>query len=206
MFPDHLLLYGEYWKRVLLRGYEFAPEQLSVAGDYLYHSDQKAKPATKENLILIAAQKNLWKPYTDYIRWLVPFLKQHHPEWKVAVKLHPLEKNVPEYEALDNLGIEIHGKGSSLDALLERCSIQITIYSTTLYDALGYGVLNLSLQDTSDYDDYARDMVREGIALPLMPGEDPVKRWKTDGPASLLRREEVYAPFNEAVVMSALEL
>lgn len=200
MFPDRILVYGPYWKRVLMRGFEFAPGQVDIGGDYLYHENtEPSAAADKEPLILIAAQKNIWRPYVSYVHWLVPFLRKNHPEWKVAVKLHPLEKNVAAYEALRPLGVELHGRGSALDNLLQRCSIQITIYSTTLYDALGFGVLNLSLQDTSDYADYAADMVREGIALPLKPGEDPVALWLQQGTSSVLERSEVYAPFDKRV-------
>jgi len=200
-FPDQLVVYGPYWKRILQSGCEFKSKQILVGGDYLYRqNDQKIVVTPKENIILVCAQKNLHQDYVLYGKSLAENLKKH-PEWRGIIKLHPLERNKTAYDELKNLNIEIVGVETPLDELLSKCKIQISIYSTTFYDALGFGVVNYSLQEFGAMSDYASDMISEGVAIPIMVDEDPIEKFLNNENISdkLLTRSEVYSEFNETV-------
>jgi multimeric flavodoxin WrbA len=202
LFPDKILTYGPYWKRILGMGCEFRTSQILVAGDYLYRlKESKIEKPEKENIVLVCAQKTLHTDYVNYGKKLAEHLKKH-PEWRAILKLHPLEKNKQAYEELRQYGIEIVDVEVPLDILLAQCKIQISIYSTTFYDALGFDMVNFSLQDFGSMSDYASDMIQEGVAAPIMANEDPIDKYlhTLNSGQMLLAREEVYAPFNPELI------
>jgi CDP-glycerol glycerophosphotransferase (TagB/SpsB family) len=84
--------------------------------------------------------------YVAYAQRL-KLLMTKHPDWKWVIKMHPLEKNKDQYIELVKDGFEIIDREKSLTALLKESSIQISIYSTTFFDALGFSIENYSLQD-----------------------------------------------------------
>ncbi len=202
LFPDKILTYGPYWKKILGMGCEFRSSQIHIAGDYLYRlKETKLEKPLKENIILVCAQKNLHTDYVNYGKQLAKHLQQH-PEWRAIVKLHPLEKNKQAYDELRQYGIEIADVEVPLDTLLAKCKIQISIYSTTFYDALGFDMVNFSLQDFGSMSDYASDMIQEGVAAPILATEDPIEKYlhTINSGHTLLAREEVYAPFNPKLI------
>jgi hypothetical protein len=205
-FPDKILVYGPYWKRILEMGCEFRSHQINIAGDYLYRSSGVSTVKhDKENIVLICAQKNLHEDYVIYAKQLAAHLKKH-TDWRGIVKLHPLEKNKTAYEELKTFGMEIVDIETPLDTLLSKSKIQISIYSTTFYDAFGFDVINFSLQDFGTMSDYASDMISEGVAAPLRAEEDPIEKFHAMKKAdySPLPRADVYAPFDENVIRQAI--
>lgn len=207
-FPEKILVYGHYWKRILENGCEFHSHQIHVAGDYLYRLNlDVTNGIKKENLILVCAQKNMHDDYTTYTQQLMRHVSEH-PNWKVILKLHPLEKNKQAYYDLVPLGVEIRDIETSLDVLLKRCKIQISIYSTTFYDALGFDVCNYSLQHYGSMSDYAADMITEAVAHPLLASENPIAKFlsfdQTQAPVAL--REDVYCTFDQTVIEKAIGL
>ena len=207
-FPEKILVYGPYWKRILENGCEYHSHQIFVAGDYLYRSKQQESISVeKENLILVCAQKNMHDDYTGYVKELMAQLTGYS-NWTVIVKLHPLEKNKGAYYELKELGVEIRDIETPLDTLLAKAKIQISIYSTTFYDALGFDVCNFSLQDYGSMSDYAADMISESVALPLFIHENPIEKFLSmkQSMISLAPREEVYSLFDKKAVAMAIEL
>jgi hypothetical protein len=207
-FPDKIFVYGNYWKSILDKGCEFNNGQIEVVGDYLFRLPKSTTPAPpKENMILICAQKTMHEDYVKYGRQLAVRMKDH-PDWKVIVKLHPLEGNKKAYEELKEFGFEIVDLEIPLDTLLARAKIQISIYSTTFYDAIGYDVENLAIKDYGTSSDYAADLIEEGIAFPVAFDEDPVKLFEEKEHTGLrfIPREEIYGPFQCGAVQSVLKI
>jgi hypothetical protein len=207
-FPEKILVYGPYWKRILENGCEYHSHQIFVAGDYLYRIHNSAPTERqKENLLLVCAQKNMHDDYTQYVRQLMTHMGEC-PEWKVIVKLHPLEKNKEAYFELVALGVEIRDIETPLDELLARAKIQVSIYSTTFYDALGFDVCNFSLQNYGSMSDYAADMISEDVALPLFVHENPVHKFQNNQAAGkpFAARSEVYSTFDRETVEKAIGL
>lgn len=207
-FPEKILVYGPYWKRILENGCEFHTHQIYVAGDYLYRQpDSKMNAIKKENVVLVCAQKNLHDDYISYVEILLTFMHKH-PDWRVIIKLHPQERNKEAYYALSSKGVEIRDVEIPLDMLLKNCKIQISIYSTTFYDALGMDVCNFSLQNFGTMSDYAKSMIAEAVAFPLFENEDPIEKYLSiyTGNNRLTEREEVYGSFNPTLIKKAIEL
>jgi hypothetical protein len=203
LFPDHICVYGSYWKELLLKGVEFNAANITVAGDYQWQPETKPDKQPI-NQVLICAQKNMHAEYVAYAQRIKPLL-QKHPDWKWVIKMHPLEKNKELYRALERDGFIIVDNEQSINALLSESRIQISIYSTTFFDALGYDILNYSLQDYSIYSDYAAQMIKEKVAEPLSVDDDPVDKYlRADKKSTHRSRQEVYAPFNAEVMHRAI--
>lgn len=212
MMPNRIIVYGPYWKRMLENGCEFRSRDIYIGGDYLYRlKTLDPKKTEKENLILICTQTGMKDDYSKYIYILLEYLKKY-PEWKIIVKLHPSQMDKTVYDEFIPYGVEIVDRQIPLDILLSRSKIQITIYSTTIYDALGFDVVNFSLQDFGIMSDYAHDMIEEGAAISLHSNEDPIEKFykikqqQPDIESKLLPREEVYAPYNPEIFKKILEL
>ncbi|MFM7726750.1 MAG: hypothetical protein ACKO7B_08610, partial [Flavobacteriales bacterium] len=200
--------YGPYWQRILENGCEFHSFQIHIAGDYLYRqSESKMNAIEKENIVLVCAQKNLHEDYISYIEILLTYMHKH-PDWHVVIKLHPQEKNKDVYYALSSKGVEIRDVEIPLDVLLQNSKIQISIYSTTFYDALGMGVCNFSLQNYGSMSDYAKSMITEEVAIPLLASEDPIDKFHSIHADSLklTPREDVYDKFNPTLIRDVIEL
>lgn len=202
LFPDRMFVFGEYWKKMLLRGKEFKPEQIVVAGDYSLQSTGRARyyGSPKENAIFIGAQKNMPELYVNYVEHLLKIVEERHPDWVVWVKLHPFEKNPEKYDHLElHAQCTVFGKEFELMPLLCRSKIQVSVYSTTFYDALGLDVTNFSLQNYGESTDYARAMVSEKVAHPIEFADDPIEKAKFCNNSALLALEEVYADFDPRI-------
>ena len=203
-FPNNICVYGNYWKELLLKGIEFTDSSITVGGDYLWQPDAKPQATTPNHQVLICAQKNMHAEYVAYAQRLKPLMDKH-PEWKWVIKMHPLEKNKELYRALEKDGFVIIDNEQSLTMLLRESRIQISIYSTTFFDALGFEISNYSLQEYSIYKDYAAQMIAEGVAQSLYIDEDPIEKYlQSKGTSSLRPRKEVYGPFNPAAIRSAI--
>lgn len=210
-FPDQLFLYGSYWKKVVMSGYEHEGGNLFIAGDYTY---SKASPTgsipdiqQKPNRIFVGAQKNMADYYVPYLQEMAGVVLQQNPDWEIWVKLHPNEAKPAAYDGLKSLkNIRLVGNETDLNSLLLQSKIQISIYSTTFYDAAGFGVMNFSLQQYSPSSDYAFDMVQEGIALPLGIKENPVSRYFSELPShQFLERQYIYANFDAVAAKERIE-
>lgn len=207
-FPDLMLLYGDYWKRLMLRGNERSPDHLVVVGDYNFKKQEaKSLSLEKDDLIFIAAQKNMPEYYVEYTQGLLKMLKDRHPEWKLQLKLHPLEKQPELYNPLlEHSNFELKGNESDLLELMASAKIQISIYSTTFFDALGLDVMNFSIQNYSPSADYAADIIKEGVAFPLSFEDDPIAAFERAKAEKIefLPRQAVYAEYSPEILLSTL--
>lgn len=196
--PDYLLMYGDLWRNRLLQGIEWKPEQLLMMGDYTELFVQEKASAQKENVVLMCAQKFLSDQYLPWIEQLKIVLK-NHPDWKMVVKLHPYEpkQDVPKYMALADEQVEIVQTGS-LNDWFSKSKIQVSVYSTTFYDAIGYNIMNYALINTGVYDAYVDEMLEAQVAVGIALVEDPVERYMQEGiHGILLDKAPIYAPWND---------
>jgi hypothetical protein len=204
LFPDKLLVFGPYWKSLLLEGGEHTESTIACVGDYSYVAPAP-QGVEKREVLFIGAQKNMGDVYIPYIEQICSQILPNHAGWELWVKLHPFEKQPERYHALKHLhGLKLFGNESNLHELLASSKIQVSVYSTTFYDALGLDVLNLSIQNYSDQSDYAREMVSELVAFPVEFTDDPIAVYKAGLGGDLLTRDEVYAPFNEKLFESVI--
>ena len=196
MFPDEIWLFGNFWKQVLEQGAESVRMKPIVIGNFTTDAPVKSEAMAKENRVLLCAQKNLSEPYIEWIRYMRDFIIPNHPNWKLIVKLHPLESEVQKYESEANDFVEVLPVFASLNEELKRAKIQVSIYSTTFFDALGMQVKNFSLNDIGYSSDYSSEMVNLGVADSLKKSEDVISKFESGSDQiDNLTREDVYAPF-----------
>jgi len=196
IFPNEIWLFGNFWKEVLQRGAESEFMKPIVVGNFTSDSMMRQGEIQKENRVLLCAQKNLSEPYIQWIRFMRDLVLPNHPEWKLIVKLHPLESEEMKYLKEANECVDILPIKASLNEELMRAKIQVSIYSTTFFDALGKGVRNYSLNETGFSGDYASEMVEMGVAEPLKNEEDVIAKFENAEHISVhLTREDVFSTF-----------
>lgn len=147
-FRRTLLVYGEKTKKQLTENSVFAPEQIQVIGNPRIKMYKKSFVAreTDRKLLLFASQ-----PYeqdgvaTGYYDTVIGYLKkvqkllEEDPEWKdyrLGIKLHPRENNgVAELYEKALPGVRVYDNASQLYTLLAESFVQLTVSSTSLYEA-----------------------------------------------------------------------
>jgi len=196
MFPNEIWLFGNFWKRVLANGAEAEFMNPVVIGNFISDTSIASNDTVKENRVLLCAQKNLSEPYIEWIRTMRDFILPNHPSWKLIVKMHPLESETKKYQNEASDFVEILPVSSSLNEELKRAKIQVSIYSTTFFDALGMGVKNFSLDEIGFSGNYASEMVAFGVADSLKKSEDVISKFE-NSPDQIgnLTREDVFATF-----------
>jgi hypothetical protein len=112
------------------------------------------------------------------------------------VKLHPLESQVEKYKAEADDRVDVLSVSASLNEELKRARIQVSIYSTTFFDAIGMSVKNYSLNEIGYSLDYASEMVAMGVAESLKNGEDVIEKFQSaPSLTDHLTREDIFAAF-----------
>ncbi|HXB39761.1 MAG TPA: hypothetical protein VNZ49_04415 [Bacteroidia bacterium] len=203
LFPDKILVYGNYWKDVLLKGGEFGENDIVVTGDFRKKNNSLQKPGEEKiikefisdyNIILISSQTFMHEYYDTYTKWLSELLGNKHKDWKIILKLHPNEKE-ENYTFISNLPNVLISKSNIL-YLFAISKIHISVYSTTLYDALEYKLANFSLTNEA-FKDYTQNIVFDKVAISIDSDEDPVSKFeKVSGNSSLIDSNYVYSGFS----------
>lgn len=206
LFPDKIFLYGQYWKEVLEQGAEWSKEQLVILGSSMLGQDEisgNLEFDQKPKQILVASQKGMADLFIPLIYQLLDHVNRH-PEWKVIVKLHPYETETERYYNIKNERLEFAPLKSSIKDYLSTSRIQMSIYSTTLFDAAGHEIVNFIWLKEGLGNDYALNLVENKIGIGLSGEEDPIALLETLKGLSThyLARNKLYAIFNPMILSS----
>ncbi len=206
-FPDKMLTFGPFWKNLLMMGFEFTEDQLDTIGYYPYVNDQakyqlskQLKPFVKNNgILLVATQFFLEKEYCDYVRWLSRDLLQKKQPYVIIVKLHPGD-NPDLYQSLNSLE-NVKIVTGNINDYLSISDALISIFSTTLYDAIRYDVPSFALYKKT-FSGYIDEMAKWGVVHKLKMNESPVNYLNKN----TLKRDVpyFYSPPNYQVLKSEL--
>ncbi len=202
LFADHILVYGRYWKEVLLNGTEYKDEQIGLIGYYPFDEEEGGKlQAKQKKSILVTTQYSIASYYIDYVRWLSPKLSN---EWEIIVKVHPIE-TVDIYDELLSLQ-NVKVTDTNLNALIESSEFIISIFSTTLFDAVHHEKPAFAL-NIDFFKDYVADVVSTNAIFLLDPNEDPVKKFNSIDPSQQkLMNSLLYADFDASVLDELLNV
>ncbi len=206
LFPDHIFVYGEYWKQQLLEGFEFSPGQVHVAGYFPVEMTGKdtesvssiRKWAGNRKVILVTTQTFLHEHFCRYVKWLAEDIRKNHLSQVVVVKTHPSEKK-EHYADIENLE-EVRVVQDALPALFAFADWHVSVYSTTLYDGIRYGVPGFSIGDLEPaLEGYVQSITRDNIAVRISkhtnPANVPVQ------PARQHGREYFYAAYDPGILL-----
>jgi hypothetical protein len=204
LFPDKIYLYGAYWKQVLEKGAEWVPEQFDILGASMIGQEAPEKRIAfhqKEKRILVASQKGMADLFIPLISSLLVQM-QHHPEWSVTVKLHPYELETERYYSIKHDRLEYAPLKSSIKDYLSISRIQLSIYSTTLFDAAGHDIINCIWLKSGLGNDYAQNLVENQIGIGITEGMDPIMFIENikEPETHFLSRQHLYSVFNPVIL------
>jgi hypothetical protein len=207
LFPDRVLVFGEFWKKRLEKGAESVCEKIEIGGYYLYQNALPGKNSDKvlsfisgRKVILVTTQ---YSQHSHYIAFVEELRKKILEDWCIVVKPHPVE-DPGLYAQFNNLP-NVFVTDVNLEYLLSLSAIQVSIFSTSLFDGLRFNVCNYSL-DLPQFNDYVNSMVESGIAYRLLPGENPVDHYLSAERQQNPKDNSVYfAPFDKAIFQGLLK-
>jgi hypothetical protein len=168
LFPDRVVVYGQYWKDVLVQG-NFLPEDQIVIGGYFLKVPEPGEQARKgRKMLLITSQYTVQDELLEYAAFLKRTLDPGI--WEVVIKPHPAEDSARfrMLEQPDFLRVTME----NTYALMKRADVHISVYSTTLFEAARYGASNWAL-NVPKYADRWQEYVDTGICRLLQPDELP---------------------------------
>ncbi len=185
LFADEIFVYGNYWKNILLTGNEYTNEKIRVVGDYTYTKYRtynetinmlKVKHYNK-TVLLISTQTSLHYYFIKYINEITTKCKKNNFEnYHIIVKPHPVE-DVSIYENAFNQNKNISILQYPIEVLLSLANIHLSIYSTTLFTASKFDVLNYALNEP-DFTDYVSEICNAGIANKIEVTENIFKAFQ----------------------------
>ncbi|MCX7697959.1 MAG: hypothetical protein N2114_00635 [Candidatus Goldbacteria bacterium] len=212
LFPDEIFVFGNYWRKILLNGCEFNDNNIHVIGDFTSQlkeldslvNDTEIESIIKfkehNNIILITTQTFMHSIYCTYVEKLSEILNSKYPDWKIIVKIHPNESK-DLYHSLLKLSNVYITDYFNLHFLFSLTNIHISVYSTTLFEALKYpNIKNFTLESTIA-NDYREEIIQNHIAYPLLECDDPIQQ---NYNYSLLNYDELYSQFNPEKVFSVI--
>lgn len=141
--PDNIFLFSDFWKKQIR--VPIADENLIVTG-FPYFEQNRNKYLTnratsdKKKILFISQGPigdKLSKFAVEVANLLIP------KGYQIAYRLHPAEINSWEmnYGHLKNVGIEVlTGENQSLYECFAESDIQVGVYSTAIYEGLGFGL------------------------------------------------------------------
>ncbi len=161
LFADKILVYGEYWKQILLKGHEYSENKIEEIGFYPYEI-KTLKQKDISNNILITTQTYLHDYFIDFALRMEGYIINYNLPFKLLVKPHPSEKIEVYQIALQNSKV-IKLINVSLPEAFSMANIHISIYSTALYDALRFNLKNFVFK-VKPCEDYVDEILKSGIA------------------------------------------
>ena len=138
-FPDYLLTFGEFWNRT--GAYPIDQDHvIDVGFPYLDMCKRMYAEVESTDQVLFMSQ---WMIAPELSEFAVELSEQLGTDWDIVYKLHPDEYENWErlYPWLDESNVEVAGPdGRALHRLLAESSVQVGVYSTTIFEGLSYGL------------------------------------------------------------------
>lgn len=168
-FPDKFMAWGDYWKNLDVIP---LPDKNIVISGFTHFNDLRGKYkdfVQKQDQILVLSQGALGTQIADKILEQVESLASY----SIMYKLHPGEySRWKEYESLVELSklpnIQIV-KDEDIYKLFAESAFQIGVFSTALYEGLGFGCRTILLDLPGI--EYMNDLIKENVVKVLQKDE-----------------------------------
>lgn len=146
--PTKMLLFSDYWKKFIHVPIEY-DSVVAVGYPWLEREINKAILAIprKKGRILFVSQGTIGKELSMLAREFC--LSTKNNDYEIIFKLHPADTNDWErrYPELLHPGITVYSdNNSSLYGLMASSEFQVGVYSTAIYEGLGFGLKTFILQ------------------------------------------------------------
>ncbi|MBC7864697.1 MAG: hypothetical protein IAF38_17115 [Bacteroidia bacterium] len=202
LFADKLFLYGQFWKNILQSGHEYSEDQLEIIGNYVTSggvSEETEKELNKfingKKVLLITTQTFVHVTFINYVKNILSSFADSARNWVVIVKIHPAETIglFGELNAFKNVFVT---KDFDIEHLFRNANAHLSVYSTTLFEALKYNIPNYSLyvEIFSDYiqsllDNNISELITENENVFNLAEESIANRKTSDGHSSFFFEE-----------------
>jgi hypothetical protein len=137
--PDHLVVFGEHFGQLLERESPCWRGRWSVGGHpWLSRMVRAPAAAPARDAVILFSQND--PPVLEQLRAWVPALRRALPaELELILKPHPREHDpARHYGAVLGPGVQLASHRDDSYALLQRCRLAATMYSTVAIEALAY--------------------------------------------------------------------
>ncbi|HTV20769.1 MAG TPA: hypothetical protein VMG12_18925 [Polyangiaceae bacterium] len=151
--PDHLVVFGEHYGRLLDGGSSYWTGRWSVGGHPWLKAkrEQHAGRAPEGSIVLFG--QNV-PGVQQRLRTLALELRARLPAARVVLKPHPAEKDVSAvYAAALERGVELAAAGSDSYELLARCRVAVSVFSTIAIEALAFPCTSVVLRSDHWFED-----------------------------------------------------
>ena len=167
LLPDRCLVYGEYWRSLLVRS-GWQPSQVDVVG---YFVDTKPCHWTipQQPYILYTSQPHTSASICEHIRSILP--QVHAMGYQVFIAPHPAEP-AGLYDNVLGESVRIAAGWDSYD-LLRHCAVHVSVSSTLLWEAIVFDKSSYVLDYGRDAVDLLSDFVGYGYGRTLTKGAFP---------------------------------
>ncbi|WDE98199.1 hypothetical protein PQO03_20490 [Lentisphaera profundi] len=152
LFADQIKVYGQFWKDKIISGHAYSDLQIELKGFYQYECTSFPSNIREEfhsdnfdHIFLITTQTYLAEAFIEYTQFLLNHIHEHKLKILIIVKIHPSEDLNIYTENLSPNPNLIITKELALAPLLKTSDLNITIYSTTVYDALRHNTPSVLL-------------------------------------------------------------
>lgn len=173
--PDKIFLFSDFWKKQIQMP---IPEENLIATGYPFFEEQKKAyrkivDGDGRKAILFISQGTVGK----YLSRLAVEVAQLLPKdgYRIIYKLHPAEYQTwkESYPALKTGDIKVIDQNGSIYQYFAISDVQVGVYSTAIYEGLGFGLQTLILR--VGYYDTMESLVNEGYADYVDCAEDVVE-------------------------------
>lgn len=172
LFADYIGVFGNYWKNKLLKGYEYKEDRIFIIGNYQFEPILKNQDylylreiVKNKKTVVVTTQTYLHNEFINLVKALDKRLSKKYSDYLILIKPHPNEKRDLYENALKNLDNCIITE-LPIFTLFDFVKINITSYSTTLFDGLKFGVVNYVFR-TEQTKDYVNAIINDRIANEL---------------------------------------
>jgi hypothetical protein len=180
LFADEIWVYGDFWKQRLLKGAEYAENQIKVVGYYQYENrsvpdiiaNQLTLLKNDKKVLLFTSQVTLAKEVSEYLLFLANDIKKKQLDYVIWLKMHPSE-NKNMYATLDGVD-NIVIVEENPEYLFAYANLVVSVFSTTLYDAFRYNLPCFSLY-IKEFADYVNSVVESGVAELIYNDQNPIE-------------------------------
>ena len=155
-FERKILVYGNRTKGLLTNESIFKAKNIEIIGNprITKYKKEYIKQKKGRNLILFCSQpfeqdgraNNYYDTVIPVLSTLEEFIKKEKLKFNIGIKLHPRENNgVKELYMKKLQDVTIFENTSQLYELLSCTFVQITVNSTTLYEAAAFGIPTVTI-------------------------------------------------------------
>ena len=144
--PKKFLLLGDYWKKFIRVGQNVEYE--IIGNTILASLGNPISVTQKSENIIVISQYSIRHKIAAELSYYLPLLAGQN----LFVKLHPKENNTKAYDQLKvsaqkyNINVELLDGETSIYSIFEKCTKQIGVSSTAIYEGLSFGMTTLLLQ------------------------------------------------------------